>query len=440
LAGIGFTWLGFGQILYCFSFATIGIFALVIGVALQFGAIKTGSFPPGLVVLVIISAIGWASGTSWPGGGTMEDLNIATSQSSMVRFPIPAGPSVYATIGQVLQDDLGIVLPVAFAGSVATILNTKVAERAGDEYPLREALIFDGVTTLLSALFGSPLGTCVYIGHPAYKSFGAHISYGLMFCWFWVLCAMFGLFAAFVALIPPFAMAPILLFVGLSIVTDAFATAPDKHLPACAVGLFPAIADFIVKADFIVTSKSVSDEKPPAWWGLVSMSNGALLLCLIWTGVFVYFIDRKFGYAAGWCFGAAFCSALGIIHQSSLDLTFKKFNKASSPFPETTAGGAITQYSPMSFTVGYTVTAAFLLLMWLIQKSFPNNKYVMPPALTNSHETEEQKACPEHKLRKIMDRVVKYREYVPKHTHLVEDDKDGSNGDVQGDAAESSKS
>lgn len=49
--------------------------------------------------------------------------------------------------------------------------------RAGDAYPVTESMIADGVGTMITSLFGSPFGTVMYFGHPAYKKSGAKTGY-----------------------------------------------------------------------------------------------------------------------------------------------------------------------------------------------------------------------------------------------------------------------
>lgn len=52
--------------------------------------------------------------------------------------------------------------------------------RPGDPYPVAESLIVDGVTTMMGCLFGSPFGTILYFGHPAFKKTGATSGYRLV--------------------------------------------------------------------------------------------------------------------------------------------------------------------------------------------------------------------------------------------------------------------
>ena len=55
-----------------------------------------------------------------------------------------------------------------------------------------------------------------------------------------------GLFAACNAFIPPWGIAPIVLFVGLAINQDAFNVLETRHVPAAIIGFFPQTADWIL--------------------------------------------------------------------------------------------------------------------------------------------------------------------------------------------------
>merc|ERR1712164_209575 len=109
-------------------------------------------------------------------------------------------------------------------------------------------MVSDGVGTLIGALFGTPFGTSVYIGHPAYKRMKAGIVYSLFNCFFFAIFAFFGIFSPITVLVPYTAFAPVILFVGLAITQEAFVAAPARHYPAVAFGLFFAIMDWAIIA------------------------------------------------------------------------------------------------------------------------------------------------------------------------------------------------
>jgi AGZA family xanthine/uracil permease-like MFS transporter len=49
-------------------------------------------------------------------------------------------------------------------------------------------------------------------------------------------------------------------------------------------------------------------------YGLIALSQGALLVSMIWTAAIAFLLDRRFLPAAGWLLAAAGLSCLGLIH------------------------------------------------------------------------------------------------------------------------------
>merc|ERR1719476_328035 len=103
---------------------------------------------------------------------------------------------------------------------------------AGDEFPMRETTTVDGLSTVVAGLFGCPLQTTVYIGHPVYKKRGGRRGFSIMNAIMFSLLALSGLFDLVSAVIPKAAYGPIVLFVGLTINKDAAYITPTRHLPA----------------------------------------------------------------------------------------------------------------------------------------------------------------------------------------------------------------
>ena len=75
---------------------------------------------------------------------------------------------------------LGIIIPLGISAAASTLMCLVSAKEAGDPFPVRESMIADGVGTCIASFFGSPFGTVVYIGHPAYKRSGAKVGYSLI--------------------------------------------------------------------------------------------------------------------------------------------------------------------------------------------------------------------------------------------------------------------
>merc|ERR1719240_191252 len=75
---------------------------------------------------------------------------------------------------------LPVIFPVALTVSVGTIQCREVAAKAGDDYNLRWSMLGDGLGTIVAALFGSPFGMTVFIGHPGFKAMGAKLGYNFL--------------------------------------------------------------------------------------------------------------------------------------------------------------------------------------------------------------------------------------------------------------------
>lgn len=354
LAGLGFTYLGIGQIIACFEVGHLGLLPLGVALITFFGDVKTSPLPAAVMVMVVGSLTGWLSFEGWPegdpfpSGGTPEAVKESFSHFSFY-FPSVLGPDSFKVIPAVLMKNLAVILPVAFVGAVNTLVSVYAAHSAGDMYPIRECLIVDGLTTVVAALFGSPFGTCVYCGHPQFKQQGGKIYYSFLNCIGFCFLASTGLFAACNALIPPWGIAPIILFVGLAINQDAFNVVESRHIPAAIVGLFPQTADWIL---------SIWPGAPESKPGLAAMSYGALVVCIIWTSMGIFLIDRRFVQAGIWAMVASCLAGLGLIHQAEADLTFKTYSgSATQPFGR----------SPAAFQLGYMLLALLFGVLRILQ-------------------------------------------------------------------------
>jgi len=363
LAGIGFTWLGIGQVIVCYKAGHVGLLPLGIAIAGFFSGIKTSPVPTSIVVMLVGAAAGWGSGMGWPEGeaikvgGTWEAVTRSTRTFSFYA-PHFLDAASFAAIPEVMAENMSIILPVSLTGAVNTLVSVYASHETGDVFPIRESLVVDGLTTVAAALFGSPLGTCVYIGHPQFKAQGARFYYTIYSWATFCLLAVTGLFATVNAFVPPYAIAPIILFVGLAINKEAFGCTPEHQVPAAVLGLFPPVADWVV-------SKWPHGQKPPP--ELAAIAHGALLVGLLWTSIGVQVIQRRFKHAAIWAAIAAVMSALGLIHQAKADLTFKTFTKG--------VGGFGT--SACAFAVGYMSQAFAFGLLALVQAK--GSSRVPPP-------------------------------------------------------------
>lgn len=305
LAGIGFVFLGLNQIAWSYAQPIVGLLPLYLSIAAYFGNVSFGPVPTSLVVAVVGIILGWAGGVSTP-------EMLVESVENVQAWGVSTG---FAALGDwsSVPDYIGITFPVALAAAAQTLMNVISAEKAGDKYGVPETMISDGVGTIVGACFGTPFGTAVYIGHPAYKRMGAGIVYSLVNCIVFFFFGVFGLFALVDGFVPKQAVAPLIFFVGIMICQEAFAAAPVRQYPAVLFGLFPAILDWAVLGGL-----NASQVGNYGYWGFVSLSKADILLSLVSTSIACFLIDRNYIPAAGWCVGGAILSAFGFLHQDAV--------------------------------------------------------------------------------------------------------------------------
>lgn len=371
LAGIGFTWLGISQLVECFGTGYAGVVSLAASLVLFFSKVEIKGVPSALIIAALGALLGWGSMQGWSDGeGGSGEALVAAGKKFGFYYPIFLDGESFAAIPGVIGDNIAVILPVALTGAVNTLLSTYAAHDAGDLYDIKETMIVDGLTTVVAGLFGSPLGTCVYIGHPQFKAKGAGFYYGWFNMIVFVLLCATGLFAMVSALIPPYAIAAIILFVGLEINKDAFNNTPHHQLPAAILGLMPPVADWII-------AKWPHGSKPPPA-GLEALAHGALLTGVLWSSIAVLAIQMQFRQAAVWSFICAVLASFGLIHQHAVDVTFKTFTGEKGKFAT----------SACSYAIGYGLITAFFLLLWLMQKL--NISCVPGPRLSHEEKIDEE--------------------------------------------------
>jgi AGZA family xanthine/uracil permease-like MFS transporter len=219
----------------------------------------------------------------------------------------------------------------------------------------------------VAALFGSCFPTTIYIGHPGWKALGARAGYSVLNGAFFCVIALFGLSHAIAAIVPVEAGMAIVLWIGIVITAQAFSATKPAHSPAVALGLFPAIAGWgvlILTQTLGAAGNTLKDfgladrvlARPDAFLGaglhlegLVALSQGFMLTCLIWSGASAHLIDRKFGSACRFMLLGAALSFFGFIHAG-----------------EVTAAGAVYHIGWAEgprWAVGYALCAVFFGLV-----------------------------------------------------------------------------
>mmetsp|Transcript_23532 Transcript_23532/g.42434 ORF Transcript_23532/g.42434 Transcript_23532/m.42434 type:complete len:339 (+) Transcript_23532:150-1166(+) len=209
IAGIGFAFLGIEQITNCLAAPIVGYYTVIwcflgwySGIRVGFGKYRC---PEALQVIIVGVILGWATG--------LNERQTVTDAADLVKWWGPAwsGNELFEDFGLV-RDYLGIVIPIGISATASTLMCLVSAKNAGDPYPVRETLITDGIGTMIASLFGSPFGTVIYIGHPAYKRSGAESGYSVANGLIYLVMSWFGILALIQSIVNQATIGPIVLF------------------------------------------------------------------------------------------------------------------------------------------------------------------------------------------------------------------------------------
>ncbi|KAJ8600877.1 hypothetical protein CTAYLR_006992 [Chrysophaeum taylorii] len=283
-----------------------------------------------------------------------------------------------------------VVGVVSFAGTMSCV---ESASAAGDDYPMAETMIIDGIGTCIGACFGSYYSTTVYIGHPIHKQLGARRGYSLINGMIYFVLLMSGLFASLYQTIPGCANGALLVFVGLLICRQAVEDNPPRYWPAIFFGLFPTLCNWAKL--YIDPGNATLNGEQPSWydsadagnWGSTGVGiemvgqGGGLWATLFFTAIFCYCIDRKFR-------SAAFLSACMCVLQAALSIPIL-FNAETAPGkgpdshppymgPEK-VGAYPKKPHDANFSWMWSVTFAMATVFFLIHYGMQKIGYIDPP-------------------------------------------------------------
>jgi AGZA family xanthine/uracil permease-like MFS transporter len=222
----------------------------------------------------------------------------------------------WAAVWQGALARLPVMLPFALATVVGGIDCTESAAAAGDEYDTRTILLTEGVASLAAGLAGGVMQTTPYIGQPAYKVMGGRAAYTLATALFVGAAGYLGWFTRLFDVLPPAAMFPILVFVGLEITAQSFRATPLRHYPALALAALPALAYLALIP--LKATLPPSGEVPAAAAQTVQtlrcLSNGFIITSLLWGASLAALLDHHSRRAALFLAVAGVLALFGVIH------------------------------------------------------------------------------------------------------------------------------
>jgi len=372
LAGIGLALIGFVPLVDILGIPIVGMvslgiifFTLVARIELPrkfpgvFAAVLAGT-----VLYYIFGPLGWAGDT----------YTLPPSFAFHFRLPLPT-LDFFHGLRPALKY-LPLSVPFAILTVIGGINVTESARVGGDDYDVRKILFTEAIATLVAGLCGGVAQSTPYIGQPAYKRMGSRGGYTVITGVFIGLGGILGYVSFFVELIPRAALAPILLFVGLDIISQSFRATPGRHSAAVAFAFFPTVARLlaiklgnpeVVPAGIFAKLLSLHGRALPELLVTVALGNGFILTGMLWGGFLAELVDRHFKKTIMYLLVLAGFTAFGVVHSASPD--------GSMYLPWMLTGMA--RDICLQFTVAYLALGAMVLL--LSKTKFAREPYPLEP-------------------------------------------------------------
>lgn len=363
LAGIGLALIGFIPLADLFGMPIVGMVALgLIFYTLVAGIRLPKNFPGVLASIVVGTALYYVLAPRGLVGGAY------TPVTAQLHFGFPTPTLDFVKGLQPALKFLPIALPFGLLTVIGGINVTESARVAGDDFNTRDILLTEAIATIIAGLCGGVAQSTPYIGQPAYKQMGSRAGYTLLTGLFIGLGGMLGYVSWFVEIIPRAVIAPILIFVALDIMVQAFLACPAKHAPAVAFSYFPTLARLLqikFSNPSVVPMQNFANlmvEKGRALPDLlvtVALGNGFILTGMLWGAFMAELIDRRLKRSSLYLWILAAFTFFGIIHSAIPDGNM--YLPWTLPYP--------ANQVPYQFAAGYAVLAALFFLLSFTKES-----------------------------------------------------------------------
>lgn len=317
LAGVGLGLIGFLPLLEVMGAPLVGLVSLGLILYTLVAQIRLPFNIPGVLAAV---ALGTALYYPLAAYGLVGGEIVWPKMELTMGLPVPNLGFMHG-----LRDGL-LFLPIAIPFAILTVVGginvTESARVAGDDYNTRDILLTEAIATLLAGVCGGVAQSTPYIGQPAYKSMGSRAGYTLLTGLFVGLGGMLGFIGFIVAAIPKAVLAPILIFVALDIIVQAFQACPAIHGPAVAMAFFPNLARVVeIQMGYAARFEGMVKEltgKTEQFLNTdlvtIAMGNGFILTAMLWGAWVALLIDRRLRAAAIYLMILAGMAFFGVIH------------------------------------------------------------------------------------------------------------------------------
>ena len=303
------------------------------------------NLPAGLVSLVIGTALAWILIALSDEVHTVDEFQPPPGNVSFsFSFPGPQFPILWGG----LQNGwayIPVIFPMFLVNLVQNLANIETAHTMDDRFSRWQSLVADAMVTIVSACFGNPFPTGIFIGQSAFKASGIRTGYALGSALILAALGFSGAMTAIAHYIPLPAGVGFLMWIGILVTKQAFAKEDNAfdYSAAVVIGLLPPIAAWalafvtatldamhaaiqntsgvgatekglIVNATSLAVVSEFLSSEGTFIYGIMSLSQGYLLIGIILSSTSAYVLDKRFGSAALWMLIGAVFSFFGVIH------------------------------------------------------------------------------------------------------------------------------
>ncbi len=356
LAGIGLALLAFLPLIEVFKMPVVGLVSLgIIIYTLLAGYRLPGNVPSVLAAVVLGTALYYLLGPLGLLGAPFKTPEMA------LHLAVPLPTLDFLKGMQAAIPYIPIAIPFGLLTIVGGINVTESARVAGDDYKTRDTLLTEAIATLVAGLFGGVAQSTPYIGHPAYKKMGGRAGYTLLTGLFIGIGGILGYISFIVDLLPVAAVAPILIFIGVVIIVQAFEVCPKQHSPAIIFAFLPIVADLVLieMGSMLGVLGGDISKLPPdlasTYRVVMVLGHGFILTGMLWGAIVAFIIDHKLKQAIWYLLVTAGLTFFGVIHSVMPD------GNIYLPW-------LIDQNSPYLFSSAYLTFAILLYLLHRFRK------------------------------------------------------------------------
>jgi AGZA family xanthine/uracil permease-like MFS transporter len=125
----------------------------------------------------------------------------------------------------------------------------------------------------------------------------------------------FGVFGLLHEWLPPAAMFPILVFVGLEITAQSFKATPTRHYAALAFAFLPTLAYLAtIPLNGALAGRDVDERAVVMVQTLRCLASGFIVTSLLWAAALAALLDGRLGRSAAYLCVAGGLALFGVIH------------------------------------------------------------------------------------------------------------------------------